>query len=88
MGALRLDATRRSIAELMRVDVDTDVAMHTYRLLLEKGGQALDYATIIELHHPQYLGEKQLADMYADGSTDPLEPRQIEALKALVLDAA
>ena len=88
VGTLQLDESMNSIAELMHVGVDTDVAMHIYRLLLEKGDQALDYATIMELHHPEYLNEIQLDEMYAPRGNESLETRQIEAFKALVLDAA
>ena len=72
----------------MRVDVDTEVAMHIYRLLLEKDGQALEYATIMELHHPEYLGEGDLDEMYEPSSDRPLEPQQLEEFKMLGLDAA
>lgn len=88
VGALRLDEAARSIADLMRVDIDTEVAMHIYRLLLEKDGEALEYATIMELHHPEYLGKSDLEEMYEPRSDRPLEPQQLEEFKVLGLDAA
>ena len=88
LGTLQLDQAMNRIADLMRVDIDTEVAMHIYRLLLEKDGQALEYAPIMELHHPEYLGEGDLDEMYEPSSDRPLEPQQLEEFKMLGLDAA
>jgi hypothetical protein len=88
VGTMRLEKGAGQIADLMRVDIDTEVAMHIYRLLLEKDGQALEYATIMEMHHPEYLVKNDLDEMYRPGSERPLEPQQIEEFKTLGLDAA
>jgi hypothetical protein len=87
VGTMRLEKGAGRIADLMRVDIDTEVAMHIYRLLLEKDGQALEYATIMELHHPEYLVKSDLDEMYEPGSDRPLEPQQIEEFITLGLDA-
>ena len=88
IGTLQLEQATRKIADLMRVNTDTEAAIHIYRLLLEKDGQALEYATIMELHHPEYLGESDLNEMYEASSDKLLEPKQLEEFKVLGLDAA
>jgi len=72
----------------MRLTEAVDVAMHVYRLLLQKDGQAIDYAMIIELHHPDYLTVSDLQDMYAVDAGTTLQPHQVDELKTLSLDAA
>lgn len=56
--------TEREIAEVMRVEPARDVAVHIYRFFLTKGGQQVDYATIIELHHPDYLTREELRRLF------------------------
>lgn len=88
VGTLQLEKATSQIAKLMRVDIDTEVAMHIYSLLLEKDGQALEYAMIMELHHPEYLLESDLDELYEPGSDRLLEPHQVEQFISLGLDAA
>ena len=88
VGAARLDTPGIAVAELMRLDPGTEVAMHVYRLLLKKDEQAIDYGTILELHHPDYLTQSDPRRMYAIESESALHPRQVEELKTLGLDAA
>ena len=88
VGTLQLDEATSKIADLMRVDPDTEVATHIYRLLLEKEDMALEYATIMELHHPEYLVESDLDEMYEPHGDGILEPQQLEEFKTLGLDAA
>jgi hypothetical protein len=64
------------------------MAMHVYRLLLKKSDQAIDYATLIELHHPEYLGQSDLVNLYSVESGESLQPQQVEAMKLLGLNAA
>lgn len=54
-----------AIRPLMRVHNEQKLAMHVYRLLLKKNRQLIEYATIVEVHHPDYLNEQQLLDLYA-----------------------
>ena len=88
IGSVLLDENASSVAELMRIDSGSKVAAHVYRLLLEKAGQAVDYATIIELHHPDYLDQENLEAIYSVDADVEFETHQIEELKTLGLDAA
>lgn len=55
-----------ALAERMGIDASSEVAAHAYRLEIERDGQRYDYATLIELHHPDYLSRAQLAAIYTD----------------------
>ena len=88
IGTAALDDAAHPVAALMRLDRGADVAMHVYRLLLEKGEQAIDYATLIEMHHPRYLGRFDLLKLFSIDARTSLHPRQVEELKTLGLSAA
>lgn len=88
IGTARLDHPTHPVATLMGIEHDTDIAMHVYRLLLKKSDQAIDYATLIELHHPEYLGQSDLVNLYFVESGESLQPQQVEAMKLLGLNAA
>jgi hypothetical protein len=62
--------------------------MHVYRLLLEKSRQAIDYATLIEMHHPDYLKPRDLLTLFSVDARTSLHPQQVEDLKTLGLSAA
>ena len=83
-GELRLDGARHPVASLMCLDAPTDVAMHVYRLLLEKGHRSVDYATITEVHHPDYLRHDDLRRLYPLDVDDALDAGDVERLIALV----
>lgn len=88
IGAAGVDADDHHPASLMRLTKGREIGMHVYRLLLQKDGQAIDYATIIELHHPDYLGPDNLRDLYPVDAESTLQPQQVRELKTLSLDAA
>jgi hypothetical protein len=72
----------------MRLERPREIAMHVYRLLLQKDGEAIDYATISEFHHPDYLNLEDLRGLYPVDLRSQLSPRQIEELLKRSLDAA
>lgn len=65
-------ATQR-LAKLMRIAPGTILAVHVYALDVAKGGRTLEYATLAEIHHPDYLTRDEVAEIYgpADGSSRP-----------------
>lgn len=88
IGAVVLDDTSHPVAALMELERGAGVAMHIYRLLLKKSDQAVEYATLIELHHPEYLDLSDLRNLYpVDAGSSP-QPQQVEAMKLLGLSAA
>lgn len=68
------------VAELMGVALGTRLALDAYVLAIEKDGAAFEYAAIVEIHHPDYLGVADLAAIYG-----PPNPRGREPLLASVL---
>lgn len=88
IGTARLGDVRHPVAILMQLQKPADVAMHVYHLMLKKDERAIDYATLIELHHPDYLKRDDLLGLYTVDARSSLEPRQVEAMKLLGLDAA
>lgn len=88
IGEIRIDDLQSSIAGRMGLVDAATVAMHVYQLHLEKAGERVFYATIIELHHPDFLSRGQLLDIYPLNAPDHLEPRDVDALAALVLAEA
>ncbi len=86
VGSMQLPGPQHAVAKLMDLDGPASLGVHAYRLVLHKGSQTVHYATIIESHHPLYLSETELSQLYADEIAAHLEPAEIEALVQLVLN--
>lgn len=63
-----LAATPR-VASLMRIASGAALAVHVYVLDIVKGESRFQYAAIVEIHHPDYLGVGDLRAIY--GVPDP-----------------
>jgi hypothetical protein len=63
-----LSAVWPELARLMRIADDASLAMDMYRLSVVKGESRFDYARIIEIHHPDYLGRDELEQIYGPPS--------------------
>ena len=88
VGTADLARRNKAVAAMMRLDDPCDLAIHAYRLLLSKGTLAIDYATISEFHHPEYLGLADLAELYPVDSENPLPKGRVQELLDPGLDAA
>lgn len=75
------------IGELMQLENTKDLAIHAYRLILEKDAESIDYATIVETHHPDYLSVDELRSLYGDDVATALNESEIAELSRLVLDS-
>lgn len=84
IGTFEIAADDAGIADLMRLEEDTTLAVHVYQLLLARGGRIFEYATIVEAHHPEYLDEAQLLDIYAYDKTESLQDEELQELHALL----
>ena len=85
VGELPVPAKADEVLELMAVGEAEVLAMHVYRLLLKKDEQIIDYATIIELHHPEYLVRKQVTNLYMVDEPARLNDSELSEVSALVL---
>ena len=71
------------LATLMDVDEKTPLATHGYRLSVSQAGVSYDYAWIIETHHPDYLRERDLVEIYGPeptGGASADREREVRAL--------
>ncbi|MCH9693023.1 MAG: hypothetical protein K0U72_00780 [Gammaproteobacteria bacterium] len=64
IGSLPLPADT-SVSTLMHLQQETTLALHVYQLLLARGEQVFEYAMIAEVHHPEYLAEEGLLEIYS-----------------------
>jgi hypothetical protein len=74
------------IAALMHVPVGTRLAEHAYVLDVAKAGKTLQYAALVEIHHPDYLRRADLERIYGKANAgdrrDLLEDLLASAAKA------
>jgi hypothetical protein len=61
------------LASLMQVAAGTPLAAHVYALDVAKAGRMLEYAALVEIHHPDYLTSDDLLEIYgpADEAARP-----------------
>ena len=71
------------VAELMHVAAGARLAAHAYVLDVSKGGRAIEYALLVEIHHPGYL---VLADLRAIYGAPDARGRE-QSLEALLATA-
>lgn len=88
VGEVAIEDLQSAVARRMGLAAPDTLAMHVYELHLEKSAGRIFYATIIELHHPDFLTRDDLLDIYPVDASKRLEARDIDALAALVLTGA
>lgn len=81
IGTLPVEADFQVVAQLMDVKLPVTLAMHAYRFDVSRNTERYHYATIVELHHPDYLQAADLRQLYRS----PL-PEQAPAESALLSD--
>jgi len=59
--------------------------VHVYRMTLEKNDQSIRYATIVETHHPDYMTEAQLLELYAVNREQQSSPADVDSLLGIVV---
>ena len=72
------------IAGLMRLTTTQSLAMHVYRLYIERDAESIPYANIIEVHHPDYLSQEELEALYPVADGDRLDAQRLQPFVALV----
>ncbi len=87
VGELPSVSQHHSVGQLMQLESTSDLAIHAYQLILEKDAQSIDYATIVETHHPDYLLAEELRTLYGEDISSPLNESEIGELSRLVLDS-
>lgn len=87
IGSLLLPARSTRIGQLMHISDQDELALHVYQLLLARNDQVFEYATIVEAHHPEYLSQSGLFELYEYDESTGLSPPAVSNLVSLVLHA-
>lgn len=66
IGNLDTTIEDQRIAELMRIALPPVLAGHVYAFVVTRNQQRLTYATIIEVHHPEFLSAETLQQIYGE----------------------
>ncbi|MSQ98590.1 MAG: hypothetical protein EXR85_04750 [Xanthomonadales bacterium] len=72
-GEIKASLDFEEIYSLMGGIEETNLAVHVYRLSVCRAGSCFAYATLSEVHHPDYLGLSDLREIYG-GSKIALDP--------------
>jgi hypothetical protein len=76
------------LAALMRVPEGRRLAMDIYALDVAKGGRTIEYATLVEIHHPDYLTSEDLPATYGPAYESPRAARSVAAFAEAQIAAA
>lgn len=77
IGEMRVPDSPGEIRQLMRLEGPQVIAVHAYRLVVAAGETELAYATILEAHHPEYLGARDLLEIYGPEPGDRLSGAEL-----------
>ena len=72
------------IAGLMRLTLEQPLALHVYRLHVERDSESVPYANVLEIHHPDYLSLEELDALYPVADTDRLDAEALQPFVALI----
>ena len=86
VGSLTLSDPDHDIGRLMHLQQAAELGVHAYQLVLEKDGRTIDYATIVETHHPAYLSTTELKELYAESIKSDLDDQEIRKISTLIMD--
>jgi len=84
VGTIRLPDKHTEIGALMNLSGAHDLALHVYQLVLVRQDSALEYATILETHHPEYLSEADLREIFEYNSDHSLPSSDLDQLASLI----
>lgn len=83
LGTINVPGDAARISALMKIGLPDSLAMHVYDLDVRRGDEHYRYATIIEVHHPDYLSAGGLQTLYDDLPVVPLEAAELEEFRLL-----
>lgn len=66
IGEMEIPAKYGRLSALMRIELPAFLATHVYEFVVRKDERSYDYATIVELHHPDYLSAIDLRAIYGE----------------------
>ena len=87
IGTVRLPDSSTEVGQLMRLRGAHDLAVHIYQLVLVRDVNEIEYATILEAHHPEYLTEQDLHDIFVYEAEGAMPRSELEGLASLLFGA-
>ena len=88
VGELTLPSGEHRVRDLMSLKGVRSIALHVYRLYLKKSTQVIEYAKILESHHPDYLNRHELEQLYVVDAPTRLSEHELIEVSELVLEAS
>ena len=86
LGSIAASGDASRISRLMKIALPESLALHVYDLDVRRGEEQHRYATIVEVHHPDYLDIRELKSIYRDLPQAPLSAGELETLQAWVTE--
>lgn len=83
-GAIDPAPAAPRLERLMGIPPTESLALHIYALAVSRRGIAVDYATIAEIHHPDYLSPADLQPIYGEKPSPPVPANTLEWLLSVV----
>lgn len=78
VGEMEIPAKYGLLSGLMQIDLPQYLATHVYLFIIRKGKNSYRYATITELHHPDYLSATDLRAIYGEIIFDDSDRRNVD----------
>ena len=66
IGELEVPATYGQLAEMMEIALPQTLATHQYLFIISRDETSFNYATITEIHHPEFLTVIELKELYGE----------------------
>jgi len=86
IGSIDVARSASQASQLMRLAEIQTLALHVYQLLLVRDERVFEYATIIEAHHPDYLSESDLLEIYHYDDSESYSSESLAELLPLITD--
>lgn len=86
IGTVNPGADVHGVLPRMRLPAPQDLAMHVYRLHVNKANQSIDYATIVEVHHPAYMTPERVQEIFGDDASGGVDSGPVRHWRSLVLE--
>lgn len=86
IGSVRLPDAATEVGRLMRLTGAHDLALHVYQLVIARDDAELEYATIMEAHHPEYIVEEDLLETFDYDDSAALPAADLKLLSDLVFN--
>jgi len=84
LGTVNVSDEGSLIEKNMGISLPAELAMHVYRFKLRKAETTIDYATIVEIHHPAYLSPQDLHTLYDAFPSETIAKPAMAAIEAQI----